>query len=926
MRDFKDLVRRHVTPLALPVDREQKIVDEWSAQLEDLYEALRDGGLADDEAWRELQRQVENGQALGEHLLDGEPVLLRLAHARQSPHAKRSWPVAVRRGREALMAGVYRDIRAGLRLLVKSPGFSATVILTLAICLGANAAIFTVVHAVLLRPLPVPEPERIVGMGDVYPTITPNDILSNDVPSYFDRREALSSTLEEQGMFTYWFDTVTLDGAPQELRGMRATPSLLRVLRASPTLGRTFTDAEGEAGNELKIVLSHSLWQRLYGGDPEVIGRSLRLAWTGNLYTIVGVMPREFSFFDQGYDGHDATAQGVQFWIPLAFTPEQKSDAARTRYGFFHLGRLRPGATVQQVQAQLDALHAANVKRFPQFSYTELGMYSLATPLQEALTRRIRRTLYLLWAGAGFVLLIGAINLANLSIARGSTRRRELATRLALGAGRLQVARQLVIEAMVPAALGGVASLAVGAAILQALTSGGLANLPNAADVRMNATTIAFVAVIALVVGVVTGLVPAVAAGAVTISRVLGDGNRFGTSGRATRVFRRALVATQVALSVVLLIGATLLLTSFRYLLNLDAGFSANGVVTATIFPPPSRYPNPQAVVALLDRVLERVRRIPAVEAAGITSNIALSGFESPSSVSVVGRAPDDQAAVIPSVVAVTPGYFETMSTPLIRGRYFADSDRENSLRVAIVDERLASRLWPSEDPIGKAILRGESGPYTVVGVVRDVRLEGLAVSIDSIGTAYFPHTQTPPQRRLRWIAIKSAVDSTAVVGALRAALLEIDRDLPIADVQTMNERTANTLVSQRLATSLATLFAVVALLLSMLGLYGVLVSLVATRTREIGIRLALGSTMQGVVRLVLTEGVLLIGLGVLLGLAGAVALAQTLSGLVFGVQPTDPVLLTAVAVITGAVALMACIAPARRAMRVNPIEVLAES
>jgi putative ABC transport system permease protein len=290
--------------------------------------------------------------------------------------------------------------------------------------------------------------------------------------------------------------------------------------------------------------------------------------------------------------------------------------------------------------------------------------------------------------------------------------------------------------------------------------------------------------------------------------------------------------------------------------LSLDAGFTATGVVTATVFPPPSRYPNAQAVVSLLDRVLDRVRAIPAVEAAGFTSNIALSGFESPASVSAARRQNADQAAVIPSVVSVTPGYFETMSTPLVRGRYFDGGDRENTLLVAILDERLAARLWPGEDPPGKGIYRGESGPFTVVGVVRNVRLEGLTGSIDSIGTAYFPHTQAPPQRtasldRDQIGRRRGARRWRAAVGSPR------DRsDLPIADIQTMSERTANTLVSQRLATRLATMFATVALLLSMLGLYGVLVSLVATRTREIGIRLALGSSVRGVLRLVLTEGV----------------------------------------------------------------------
>jgi putative ABC transport system permease protein len=904
MRDFHSFVRSHVAPLALPANREQKIVEEWAATLEEIYDALRAQNLSDDDAWNEIERQVRDGTILSARLLDDEPVVERL--------------------RGALTAGLGRDLHGSFRMLTKNPGFSLTVILTLAICLGANAAIFTVVHDVLLRPLPLPDPDRIVGMGDVYPTITPNDILSNDTPSYFDRRQAMT-TLEEQGLFTLWSDTLTLDGVPQEVRGMKATPSLFRVLRVSAALGRTFTDAEGEIGSDQKIVLSHSLWQRLYAGDPNVVGRTLRLGWTGSVYTIVGVMPSGFRFFDLASNTRSGAADGAQFWIPLTFTPEQRSDSARTRYGFFHVGRLRPGATVEQAQAQLDALQTDNVKRFPQFSYAELGMYSVVTPLHEALTRPIRRTLYLLWAGAGFVLLIGAINLANLTLARASGRRRELATRLALGAARLQIARQLLIEAIVPAAFGGIAGLAVGAGILQVLSVSGLTNLPNATEVRLSATSIGFVAAVSLVVGLLTGLAPAISAGALTMTHVLGDGNRFGTGGNAARLFRRSLVVTQVALSVVLLIGATLLFTSFRYLLNLDAGFNATGVVTATIFPPPSRYPNPDAVATFQDRVLERVRTIPGVAAAGITSNIALSGFESPASVSAVGSAAANQPAVIPSIVAVTPGYFEAMGTPLLRGRYFAEIDRPDSLRVAIVDERLAARLWPNEEPLGKEISRGTAGPFTIVGVVREVRLEGLATSIQSIGTAYFPHTQTPPLRRLRWIAIKSAIDGPAVVRALRSALMELDPDMPIADVRTMDERTANAVAPQRLAMSLATMFAAVALLLSMLGLYGVLVGLVARRTREIGIRMALGETVRGVFRLVLAEGLVLIGVGLVLGLAGAVLTARTLKGLLFGVQPTNPVLFAVVAIVTGSIALLACIEPARRATRVNPIKVLTE-
>jgi putative ABC transport system permease protein len=922
MRDFRAFVRAQVAPLALDPRREQKIVEEWAAQLEDIYDALRGDGLSDEEAWRDIEQQVHQGTLLSDRWLDEGPDVAWLPRTppRAAPGLLRR---AGRRFRELLATGLAHDVRGSVRMLVKRPGFSTTVVLTLAICLGANAAIFTVVHDVLLRPLPLADPDRIVGLGDVYPTITPNDILANDTPSYFDRLEALT-TLEEQGLFTFWFDTLTLDGVPQEVRGIRATPSLFRVLRVPPLLGRTFTDAEGEIGNEQKVILSYALWQRLFGGDPNVVGRPLRLAWNGGLYTVVGVMPRDFRFFDQGYGGHADAAPGVQFFIPLAFTPEQKSDSARTRYGFFHVGRLRPGATVAQTQAQLDVLHAANVKRFPQFRYTELGMYSLVTPLQEALTRSIRRTLYLLWAGAAVVLLIGAINVANLTLARANERRRELATRLALGAGRLQVARQLVIEALLPAILGGAGGLAIGAAILELLgTNGALADLPNATDVRLHASTVAVVSVAAIVVGLLTGLAPAVSAGALAISNVLGDGSRSGTGGTAARVFRRGLVVVQVALSVVLLIGATLLFTSFRYLLNLDAGFNATGVVTATVFPPPSRYPASADVVALQDRILERVRAIPGVDGAGITSNVALSGFESPSSVSAVGRSSDEM--LVPSVVTVTPGYLEVMATPLIRGRYFDRTDRSDSAKVAIVDARLAARLWPNEDPIGKSITRGESGPFTIAGVVADVRLEGLT-STQSVGTAYFPHTQSPPLRRLRWIALKSSLDPATVVRGLRQAMVEIDPDLPIADVQTMRDRRAHAVAPQQLAMSLSTMFAGIALLLSMLGLYGVLVGIVARRTREIGIRLALGDTVRGVFRLVLTEGAVLITVGLVLGLAGAGLASRTLKGILFGVQPTDPVLFAAVTLVTGAIALLACIEPARRATRVDPIKVLTEN
>jgi predicted permease len=513
-------------------------------------------------------------------------------------------------------------------------------------------------------------------------------------------------------------------------------------------------------------------------------------------------------------------------------------------------------------------------------------------------------------------------------LARSSARLRELATRLALGASRFRVTRQLIVEGVILAGVGGIGSVVVGAWLLDTMSSTAVRSMPNGGAVAIDWTVLVFIAAISVMVGAFVGLMPAAALGRLNINYALADGSRLGTGGRSTRLLRRGLVVAQVAFSVVLLIGAGLLLTSFRNLLAVDAGFQAEGVTTATIFPPPSRYKDQVAVAAMCNRLLESIRSLPGVHAAGITSNIPLSGRASPATVSAADYTPQPgEAAVFPSVVGVTPGYFEAMATRLVRGRYFADTDRENTLRVAIVDERLAARLWPNADPIGKGLFRGNSERYTVVGIVRDVRFESLAGQVQSAGAAYFPHTQAPAMGRLRWIAIKADVrtEAAVLVRAVRSAMMQIDPDLPLTDIQTMTERTGRSVGSQRLAMSLATMFGIVALLLSILGVYGVLAYVVTQRTREIGIRIALGSTPRGVFGLVFNEGLLLIGAGLALGLGGALAMGRALEGHMFGVRPADPIVLGAVALSTAFVALLACVAPAHRATRVDAVQVLSD-
>lgn len=475
------------------------------------------------------------------------------------------------------------------------------------------------------------------------------------------------------------------------------------------------------------------------------------------------------------------------------------------------------------------------------------------------------------------------------------------------------------------ASIGGIAGVAVGAAIVRALLWNGMASIPNSAAVDMSRTVVAFVMSMAVLVGAVIGLTPAATLGRMRLSRDLAEANRAGTGGRSSRLFRRVLVVTQVAFSVVLLIGAGLLLISFQNLLRVDAGFDAERVTTATIFPPPSRYPDQAAVIALSNRVLDAIRTLPGVEAAGMTSNIALSGRSSPATVFASGRkVRSDDELLLPSVVTVTPGYFEALRTPLIHGRYFAESDDQRSPLVAIIDERLAARLWPNEDPVGKGLRRGDSKEYTVIGVVRDVRFGSLAEA-EPVGTAYFPHTQSPIPGRLRYIAIKTARDAPSIVRFARAALTTIDPDLPLSDIQRMSERALSSVVSQKLAMGLASLFGGVALFLSVLGIYGVLTYVVAQRRREIAIRLALGSTAPGIFSLFLKEGMNLVSAGLILGVVGALALGRTLQGHVFGVAPADPFVLASVALATGIIALLACVRPAHRAAQVDPVHALNE-
>jgi predicted permease len=911
MRDVKAFVREHIESLGLAADQQLKIAEELGAQLEEIYESLRKRGLSEDEAWAELESQVPSWPELCDELVRAEPVAAAVVRAERS-----------RAGR-FFVTGLGLDVRAGWRFLRKHHGYSATAMLTLAVCLGANAVVFAIVQQGLLNPLPVADPSRIMIMANKFPNSGAGVDLDTSAPrNYYDRLAGVTA-FADQALFGGADHTLSLDGGMERLHGMAATPSLFRLLGVSPALGRSFTDDEAEIGNEQRVILSHGLWQQLYAGDPAAVGAEINL--TGRPFTIVGVMPERFYFFDPY----------ARFWVPLAFTPGQKQNPVNNNW--YNIGRLEPDATRELAQRQVDSTNAAMLEELPRLRVLmeEAGFHTTVEPLQDLLVRNVRGSLYALWTGALFVLLIGAVNLANLALAQSRLRAPDQALRMTLGAGRARVARLLAVESLTIAVTGGLLGLGLGAAALRLVGAMRVDRFFALDGVRLDWPVVGFVLALALASGFFVVLASLAHVKADRLADQLRQDRHTGATGEKARTIRRTLVVAQVALAFVLLVGAALLFTTVRNLLNVDAGFARDNVVTAAVSADGLRYRDDAPVRALVDGLLERIRGTPGVLSAGATTVIPLQGGGAGAQpIFVEGRNEDPagEALVAPTWVRVTPGFLETMGIALVRGRYFGDSDDADAPGVAIVDERLARAFWPGVDAIGKrfftvgaggntAIITERTRWLTIVGVAPEVLFESLAGAKDSIGTFYTPQAQASQRNFV--FAIKSRGDPTILLRALRAQLAELDPELALFDVRTMAERTHESLARERLAMGVALAFGGVALFLSALGIYGVLAYLVAQRSHEIGIRIALGSTVRQVFALVLREGLVLVAVGLVAGVAGIALLGRALQRLVYGVAPTDPVLIALVAVMLGGTAIAAAVLPARRATKVNPIVVL---
>ena len=817
------------------------------------------------------------------------------------------------------------DLRVATRTLFRDRAFTATALITLAVCIAANTATFAIVNAVLLKPLPVPGSDNIVIMSNRYPKAGAGaaDSINSSSGDYYDRLAGVTA-LEDQAMYRTVQPTLDVNGTPEQVIGMAVTPSFFTLVRATPMLGRTFTADEGEAGNASKLILSYGMWQRLYGGDRNAIGRELRL--NGRNHTIVGVMPANFLFVDAE----------VRLWTPLAFTAEQRSTHHNNNW--HNVGRLKPGATIEQAQAQVNAVNAANDEKFPQFRelLKNVGFHTSAERLQDVLVRDIRSTLYLLWGGAVFLLLIGALNITNLVFARFNLRRKEFATRMAIGARRGDLIRQSAMESVVIGLAGGMAGAILGAELLRGLTRIGLDRFPRASEVQVDWQVVLVSLTASVAAVVIASILPLSAMFGTKLNEALRQDSRTGTSGGATRTLRQVLVAAQIAVAFALLVGAGLLLSSFRHLLNADPGYRTQNVMTASINAPSSRYPKDPDVRNLVARIMVAIRGIPGVESAGATSIIPLGGNHSDSVIFAEGYAMKPGESIIsPVQVTVTPGYFETMGIGLVRGRFFEERDNERAQRAIIVDEALARKFWPGADPIGRRMYQPQdvndfmkTDEHTrwlyVLGVVRSLKQEALDAKGLDVGTYYFPHAQSPDN--FMTFAVRAAGEGEGVMRAVRSAIISADPELAMFDVKSMEERTRLSLASRRAAMSLASAFGALALFLAAIGIYGVLAYLVTQRRREIGIRLALGSTAGGVMRLILREAVVLLGVGLGLGLGASVALRRAVANELYGVRPLDPTVMAGVVAVLASAAMLAAIGPARRAIRVDPVTVLSDS
>ncbi|MCI0389444.1 MAG: ABC transporter permease [Acidobacteria bacterium] len=801
------------------------------------------------------------------------------------------------------MQTLLQDLRFGVRMLLKRPGFTLVAVLTLALGIGANTAIFSVVNAVLLRPLPFKDPEQLVWVWGVVPKFSQ----ANHSPVEFLAYQEQQKSFAELAAYRNMAFTLTGGAQPEHVQGLIATANYFSLLGVAAARGRTFQGEDGRPGAPRVAVFSHGLWQKRFGGDPNLIGRALTI--NGESVTVVGIMPPDFKLNPY-----------TELWLnPHQTVPDFQMNfrgdalALRENHYLRIFARLQPGISLQQAQAELSAIGGRLEQQYPD----QAGHGARVVFLHEAVVTDVRRTMLVLLGAVGLVLLIACANVTNLLLARATARYREMAIRAAVGASRFALMRQLLLESVLLSLCGGLGGwlLAMwGVKLILAFNPG---EIPRLHEIRLDHPVFLFTLAVSLATGVIFGLAPALTASKTDLVTALKEGARSASAGAGRHRLRQGLVVTEVALALVVLIGAGLLVGSFRRLLAVSPGFDPDNLLTMWVALTSERYGTATANVQFLKELTARLEALPGVQSLAIGDDFPIQGTDTHDYPEIEGRGAAPEQRTLVGHHVINPRYFEALGIRLVKGRAFAERDDASSPRVVIINEAMANRVWPNEEALGKRIRFGPSSePWSeIVGLVANVKHDGLHVA--DRPHCYSPHLQQP------WpflaIAIRTQTGQAAMLAAVRQAVQKIDPNLPIIDPRTMNDRD-QMLPTRRLVLALFSLFAVVALLLAALGLYGVISYGVAQRTHELGIRIALGASSREVLRLIMAQGMWLVALGITLGVGCALALSRLLAKLLFGMSATDPPTFVVIVLLLTLVSLLACYLPARRATKVDPM------
>jgi len=901
MPNWNHIVREHLAVSRLPPEREIEIVEEQARRLEAAYEDALADGLSEAEA------EARAAQSYDWRLLECE-----LSRAER--------PVAVRAMRPSLelierkgvkrMESLLQDLRFGARMLAKNPGFTLIAALTLSLGIGATTAIFSVVNAVLLRPLPYENPERLVMIWETNAK-EQNNAATASFDDYTDFRRA-NQHFEQVGATTArWQLNLTEAGEARQVGCMFVSANVFPMLGVKPQAGRFFTDDEDKPGGPDVVVLSHALWSQQFGGRQDLIGQAIRLG--GNPVTVIGVAPAGFQFLEP-----------AELWRPLARNPVVEANAGRGVRLFNIVGRLKSGATTEQAQAEIAGIARGLERQFPN---TNSGIGVRLVSLHEQVTGKVNTLLWLLLGAVVLVLLIACVNVANLMLAQASARQKEIAIRLALGAGRRRLIRQLLIESSMLAVISGALGtlLAVsGIDLLLALSPG---NLPRQSSIHVDLAALAFALAVSLLTGLVAGLAPAFQSSKVTVGESLKESGKSATASWRQQRLRAALVVSEMALALILLAGAGLLVKSFARLLEVKPGFLTENILIFSANLPEAKFSQPQQRAEFYRQVEERFKTLPDISSVGVVTRLPIfspANNNITTAISVEGKPVPEGQQRESDFRRASNDYFQTMGIPLIAGRGFGNQDGEpNQPPTAIINEAMATRFWPGENPLGKRFRSGpnsDQNPWiTVVGVVGNVRHLGLEIEPRP---ELYRHYLTNPPRSPIFVA-RTKTDPRGLFTSVRNLVKQIDGEIAVADLTTMQEQVAISLATRRFALTLFGLFGAVALLLAAVGLYAVMSYSVAQRSHELGIRSALGAQAADLLRLVVRQGMTLALLGIAVGSASALALTRLMENLLFSVRATDPVTLTLAAAMLAFVALLACWFPARRATKVDPLTFL---